>query len=103
MVVRVAARIQVVDRAELLIGTQVESESGLFDAAGEVARAILREIGLGGGGIDESRCERARGDDRDGLPLGATGTIWLAAAGNILLHDPERRQNPIGIDLIDVV
>src|SRR5207253_5941385 len=103
VIVGVAAGIDVSDGAELLVGTQVKGERGLLCARGEVAGAILRKIGFGGSGIDESRGKGARRDDGDRLTFGATSAVRLATIVDVLLHEDERRQNRVRIDLIQIV
>ena len=103
MKVRVPTRIDVSNGGELLIRAQLQPKEILLDTAGKVACSVLRKVSSRCSRVDERRSDSAGLHNGDGASARAAGAIRSAAEREVRLHDGERRQNRIGIDLIDVV
>src|SRR5262245_13562705 len=103
VIVRVSSRINIRDRCELLICPDLRCQRALFDTTCKVARGVLIEIGLRCRAIHKRAIDDSGGNKGHSDTIGAACSSWRTTIAKILLHDQERRQNRIGVDLIQII
>ena len=114
MIIRIAVIVDHRDQSELLVRSQLQTQGIVLDAACETTGPVGVEFQSSGRRIQETR-RRCRAQSALRLQLGqecrrhtrhASGTARAcgrAALDAVLLHDQERRDDRIGIDLVRIV